>query len=468
MIGSSGLERNAARRLPAVRWPLLPWIRAEGGNVAIIFALSLLPLIGLIGMGADYYRGLSYKSRLDGAADSAALAAISTAKSYINDNSQSETEPNLTNDAVAAGIAQAKKVFVVNAAAASLSVPTTPVVTLSRAGQTFSSKVTYSGKAETSFGKLFGVGNLNIGGTAASSLTMGKYLDFYIVLDVSGSMGIPTTSGGQNQLAAINPDQKSSYPSGCVFACHYPGYKGYALTRNSDGSPYIPLRVDSVGNALQALLQTATQTMTLQNQYRVGIYPFIVHTVQAAALSPDFAIANQVAGNLARYLDNGDCTGKPSDTNNGGRGCGGTHFETIGTDMANYTGTAGDGSSSTSPQPFLFLVTDGADNGQTYSPFNGSTPQVPGSSFQNYCTSLRAKGYTISILYIPYVPIQNPNAGFAGNEDGKVNAIIPRIPGILQTCASSGFFFTANSPQDINSTMQAMFAQALQAARLTQ
>ena len=48
-----------------------------------------------------------------------------------------------------------------------------------------------------------------------------------------------------------------------------------------------------------------------------------------------------------------------------------------------------------------------------------------------------------------------------------MNSIIPYIPADLQACASPGFFFTANSATDINNAMQAMFAQALQAARIT-
>jgi len=74
---------------------------------------------------------------------------------------------------------------------------------------------------------------------------------------------------------------------------------------------------------------------------------------------------------------------------------------------------------------------------------------------------------TVAISYIPYQPIHAPNAIFAGNEDGKVNAVILYIPAELQNCASTGFFFTANSDENINNAMQAMFAQALRAARLT-
>ena len=426
-----------------------------------MFALCLIPAIGFIGLGIDYYRGLSYKSRLDSAADSAALAAITTAQSYIAANSQSQVDPTLTANAIAAGKAQAAKVFPVNASTALAAVTASPTVTMTKTGQTISAQVTYTGAMKTALGGLFGVNTFSLSGVSASSLTMGKFLDFYLVLDTSGSMGLPTTDAGQTALAAINPDMKSSYPTGCVFACHFPGNQGYGLTRPSAANNYtqIDLRADSVGQAVQALLQTATKTATLPNQYRVGIYPFINHVSQAAALSSNLANANTVAGNLAQYLDSG--------TYSSAWGSGGTHFENLYNDMAGYVSTIGNGSGAQSPQPFIFIVTDGADNNQLYtsSGFNGSQPQLPNMS---YCDSAKSAGVTISVLYTPYIPIQNPNPSFAADEDDKVNAIVPSIPGVLRNCASPGFFFTANTPQDITNAMQAMFAQALQAARLTQ
>ena len=71
------------------------------------------------------------------------------------------------------------------------------------------------------------------------------------------------------------------------------------------------------------------------------------------------------------------------------------------------------------------------------------------------------------MLYVPYVPIPNPTTIW-GNEDGYANANIPYIPPTLQACASPGFYFTADTPTDITNAMQTMFAQSIQAARLSQ
>ena len=435
------------------------WGRDQGGSAAILFAFSLLPTIGIVGLGIDYYTGLSHKTRLDAAADSAAIAAITTAQNYISANSASQTDPALTNNAMAAGTAQAKKVFPVNAGGTLNEVPTTPTVSLTRTGQTITAKVTYSGQMATTFGKLFGVPHFSISGSSGSSLTMGTYLDFYLALDVSGSMGLPTSDAGQSALAAINPDNRKDYPKGCVFACHFPGNQGYNLAQSNN----IKLRVNSVGSAVKTLIQTATSTKTLTNQYRIGVYPFIDDVMEAAPLSASFTNATSAAGSLgSTYLNSG-----LSNSATTSMGSGGTHFENLFPDMDNYLKVIGDGSSSTKPKVFLFIVTDGADNNQVYSAngkWTGSQPSAP-TNF-GYCGQEKQRGVTISILYIPYVPIQNPTS-FAGNEDFKVNAIIPDIPPNLQACATPGFFFTASSDADINAAMQAMFAQALQAARLT-
>ena len=70
------------------------------------------------------------------------------------------------------------------------------------------------------------------------------------------------------------------------------------------------------------------------------------------------------------------------------------------------------------------------------------------------------------MLYLTYTDIQNPT-NFAGGEDFAVNAANNSFQSKLTACASPGFFFEANSPAAIDQAMQAMFAQSLQAARLT-
>jgi Flp pilus assembly protein TadG len=243
---------------------LILWRRFRAdrrGNIAMIAALSILGLVGSAGLGIDYYNALAAKTRLDLASDAAAIAAINAAQSYIEANSATQTDPALSTAAEAAGEAQALKVFNSNAGSTA-KIAATPTITISRTGQTFNATITYHATSQNAFGPIFGVKQINITGTSASSLTMGKYLDFYLLLDVSGSMGLPATTAGQTQLAAISPDNKNVYPGGCVFACHFSqkmcttiakpstaqACQGYILAQSNN----IELRAAAVGSAVQS------------------------------------------------------------------------------------------------------------------------------------------------------------------------------------------------------------------------
>ena len=86
----------------------------------------------------------------------------------------------------------------------------------------------------------------------------------------------------------------------------------------------------------------------------------------------------------------------------------------------------------------------------------------------DYCTTMKNRGITIAVLYIPYETIQNANSGFANNEDGYANNNIPNIPPALQACASPNFFYTASTPADIQSALLTMFEQAVSTAHISQ
>jgi hypothetical protein len=79
---------------------------------------------------------------------------------------------------------------------------------------------------------------------------------------------------------------------------------------------------------------------------------------------------------------------------------------------------------------------------------------------------MKNRGIKIAVLYIPYMTIQNATT-FASSEDVYANNAIPNIPTALQNCASNNFFYTANTPQDINNALIAMFNQAVSTAHLS-
>lgn len=396
--------------------------------------------------------------------------------------------------------------------------------TVTKTGSTLTSVVQFSANVPVTFLRVLGYQYLTVSGTSSASGSMPLYLDFYLMLDVSGSMGLPSTNSEQTRLAAINPDNHVNYPTGCTLACHfspanqcpnssqqYPtnniclGYpvtrvshSGYQqlLSQNSNHLPTamisglpsslyaslppvsscptdgtdacIQLRADAVGYAVNQLFTTANATEKITNQFRIGLYPFIqslyayfplTSSINGSSTSP--GTINYAAANLASLLD----------TNaNANLGSGGTHFENAFPTLNGLITSVGNGTASNNTLPYVFLVTDGAEDPQTkgvpgggWSGSNHATTLNP----TTLCTPLKNRGIIISVLYIPYQPIQNPNTSFANNEDGYANANIPSIPPSLQSCASPGFFYTADTPADITSALNAMFNQALVTAHIT-
>jgi len=87
---------------------------------------------------------------------------------------------------------------------------------------------------------------------------------------------------------------------------------------------------------------------------------------------------------------------------------------------------------------YVFLVTDGAQDNQVKGVPNGAWSGSNHATTINpatVCQPLKSRGIIISVLYIPYVPINPVNTSFAGNEDTYANNNIPNIPASLSGCA---------------------------------
>jgi Flp pilus assembly protein TadG len=551
-------------------------------NVMILFGLALLPLLGMTALAVDYSQSLAVKARLDAAADAATIAGITAAQSYI----QKYTGTGSVNtQAVTAGNNAAQAQFNANAGrlgvgAQMIANPAAPFSGnyVAVSGQSILGSVSYSYNNPTLLAKLLGRTTVTVANTAKSSLTMAKYLNFYLMVDVSGSMAIPSTESEIERLATYlsthcypNPptspdptgnyacpsslnqppshygvayhlDNTDKYPfngnpsfpgysGGCILACHFTAYNacaiadpshptsksisvpclGYTVTRNGGDftnpsvdtvSPFycqtpgtsscIQLRVDAVAYAVQQLLSTAQQTATLPNQFGVGLYPFIAYLDTLQPLTTNLSTVSSSAGGLTQLLDNGVGDAKFTAPNGASieLGSGGTHFENALPSMNTIitNSMVGSGMSPGSPLPFVFLITDGAQDyqyqhgGGSWSGSNNAkvmeypgTPApswngtsywaAPGSTNPN-CDAIKNRGITLAILYIPYVRIPNPTTVW-NDEDDAANNNIPYIPPSLQSCASPGFYFTASSPTAITQALQQMFFQSLQSAHIT-
>src|SRR5205823_5102311 len=132
------------------------------------------------------------------------------------------------------------------------------------------------------------------------------------------------------------------------------------------------------------------------------------------------------------------------------------------TNMNGIMATPGTGGSASSPQAILFIVTDGVEDKKATS---CAYPMINLSGFSRcmqpfdaaMCTTIKNHGVKIAILYTEYYPLASDSfyqqyvAPFQSN-----------IGPNLQSCASSGLFFTVTTSGDISSAMTTLFKTTVQ------
>ena len=196
---------------------MLRFRKDQRGNLAVIFAIACVPLISGIGCAIDYSEATRIKSKLQSAADAAAVASISQqssgwmAASLMTGNGE-----------VTAAESDARNIFNGNiTASTSLFNGQTITATVTKTGANLMSVVSFTANVPVTFMKVVGFTQLTVTGSSSASSSLPLYLDFYLTLDVSGSMGLPSTTAEQARLNGVNPDNFGQYPTGCTLACHF-------------------------------------------------------------------------------------------------------------------------------------------------------------------------------------------------------------------------------------------------------
>ena len=180
--------------LQALRLRLRGFTEDAKGNVAILFAFALIPILIGVGAAVDYGRALIVRERMNDAADAAALAIGSW--------------PNQTQDQLKT---RAQQFFNANYPPSTLGTVGTLNVTF--AGDDI--KVNVIGSVNTTFMRLASINTLDVG--AASTVNKKqRNIELVLVLDTTGSMG----SGGK--LAATAKRRQEDGVRRCSTAKPHP------------------------------------------------------------------------------------------------------------------------------------------------------------------------------------------------------------------------------------------------------
>jgi hypothetical protein len=488
------------------RRSLLRLCRSRSGNVATMFAVAAIPTMVAIGAGIDYARLSMVQTKLNHAADVATLAAVSRdAQPFLHTPTQ----------------ASVQKTFNVAASAVTGATITSFSATITPGATQMTVSLSYTATLPLVFGTFLGQPIGTVSGLSTATVQSPSYMNFYLLLDNSPSMGLGATAtdisnlisltAGQSPTVWPNVSSGSIVRSSCAFACHQHTFdaSGNGHINGDDTTDNyhiakangVTLRIDVMRTATQQLTQSAASSETYSNQIGMAVYTFSDTFQTVAPLSTDMptVAANAAAIDLAyAYWDQRDAQ---------------TSFDTALSYMNGIIPGGGNGSSLSSPLQFLMLVTDGvedvpvgsssgsgdpADQPASYLPphnqpnvANSLTGNVNGGRLidmivkddgSSPCTAIKNRGIKIAVLYTPYMPVTNN--GFYNkwigatqtnlNNNNPVNPNDPTDPAqngvgqALQTCASPGLYYQVTPTSGISDAMNALFQKALSSVKLTQ
>jgi Flp pilus assembly protein TadG len=470
-----------------------------------VFGLAILPIMIFMGGAIDYGRATSLKSKAQGAVDAAALAGAAAGAKLQAGGSVAA--------ATSVGDAAARMTF--NTYVGSWQGAGVP--TFNPGGTVTQTNVQYSSTAAlqvpTAFLKLAGLETMSVSVNSTAKVTAGtqsgatQFIDIYVLVDASQSMG----------LGASATDQANMTTSmGCMLACHNgaPGNAAdtFVTARNAGNQ----LRFDVVKNALNAIVSQAQTNMTSTGAtIRFGVYSFASNFKTETDITPNYSAITSAIQNMDVHDSS----------------VGGTSLKYALDQVRLKIVSTGDGSSAASPKAFVLLMTDGVGNSvatvhSTVSPnfypaydktqavsqacWPGQTPtgdgsgSVPWFSPPNqpvgsptygppcvpdptnspeemmggvdpaWCSPIKNSNVTLMSLYTTYI-VQTDRTKW--RRDYIEDKLIPTIPGNLQNCASSpADYFVANDPAQIMTAANAIFTQIatpttttkMGSARLTQ
>lgn len=413
------------------------------GNIAVIFALALLPMLSFVGAAIDYSMAARAKVKLTSALDTAVLVA--TAKTEITKS---------------ASTAQSDALNTFTGQLAALSMSSTSVtINVVDSVTTRTASGTATATMTTYFMGIFGYNTLGISASSTAAASLPAYIDFYVLLDNSPSQGLGATTADMTALQNATSDS-------CAFACHdtYTSSSKKTLQTSSYYSIAkklgIKMRIDLVRDATQSLTDTATASQLVSNQYRMAVYT-MGSDCSALGLTTISALSSSMSS-VKTAVAGVDLMTIPY-TNYNNDMC--TDFDGTMTSMNTTIPTPGDGSSS-SPQKWLFFISDGV--GDYYYPSSCSQTVISSSGrcqeplTTTICDTIKARGVKIAVLYTTYLAITN-NSWY----NTYIAPFRSSIATKMQSCATSGYYYEVSSDSNITTALNALFQKAIAASHLT-
>ncbi|MGC2083588.1 MAG: TadE/TadG family type IV pilus assembly protein, partial [Bradyrhizobium sp.] len=182
--------------------------RDRAANVAVTFAIVCVPLISAVGCGVDYSRANQIRSKLQGAVDAASVGSVArTSPAFLAAGSMT------ADGTIDVGKTDAQNIFNGNVNGTSGYTLTNLTALVEKKNGIVTSTVSYTASVPTMFMNVVGIKSVTMSGSSTATATMPKYIDFYLMLDNSPSMGVAATPTDVSKMVSNTSDK-------CAFACH--------------------------------------------------------------------------------------------------------------------------------------------------------------------------------------------------------------------------------------------------------
>ena len=484
-------------------------LKGRGGNTALLFALLTPVLVLMSGGVLDLTDAYMRQAALQQAADAAAVGAVAraspgylaamkmTSDGSISDSTTMSSTKGIFNADWRNPPDTTVQALVGNACGNGTLVCRSTTTSGSVVSTTVKSNITVTGTFTPTVLAFFGQKSIKLVATSNASDNIPTYVDFYMLLDNTPSMGLGAETADISTLVnVITASQPQD--SHCAFACHsddasYDSYDkviAYNLAAQASNQTkgtniaLVNLRINEVASATSSLMSTASNTETLNgqpppaagcgsscnvSQFRVALYdlgpkayinsptplPYQVSplTYDLNGLSAQSALQVQLqtvpTQNVAYDGYNND-TDTDLDTS----------MTNLGAIMLSGAGAAGNGLTSATPQKVLFMVTDGMTD-------KNSGNRRMGPLNQTTCTALKNQGIKIAILYTTYIPSSISADPWSVANVMPIISPTDTVGTALQSCASPGFFEPVSpGGTGIQAAMTALFQTVVASVRI--
>jgi hypothetical protein len=458
---SSSFRRRVAATVERFR-------RDRSGAVAVLFGITALALVMMVGAAVDYSRLNNKSTEMLNACDAALLAAMrqmqidgpplgtggsSGSGSTGNGTAPSNKPKKLNGSATVPYEDLANKAFLANLRQDAGALRPSFSLTLTAQNDEVVGVGHFSADVPLVFGGLFGMQTAQIAKDCQTQIGQAPRIDFHFLADTSMSMGLAANVADRTRMMAgtladlrisdLDRDARAQPDGsftgrGCAFACHTarPNFDGtlpkvHISTLQWARENGIKLRIDVEKDGLNSFIQTMEASKPTDGSFRYSLGTFNALYANVRDLTDTVAT---IKGDIAQLT-----LGYPNATNpfdfNATLPDASGNFNTFGAKVqAHLRSPDGQGY-----RQFIILVTDGVR----------SVPGVTFASGQLHefkpddCAILKSTGALVGVIYTKYLD-DTGNFFF----DNDVQPFYGQIEPALRACASTPDLFAKGDSAD--------------------